>query len=54
VQTEQHIQQQKNTEYSQLLLEQSTWSSSARIEQIATTQLQMERPAVKNVVLINL
>jgi cell division protein FtsL len=54
VQTEQYVQQQSNTEYSQLLLEESTWSSQARIEQIATNQLQMQRPLVKNIVLINL
>jgi cell division protein FtsL len=53
VQNEQHTQQKQNTQYSQLLLEQSTWSNQSRIEQIATNQLQMQIPAVKSIVLIN-
>jgi cell division protein FtsL len=53
VQTEQNIQQKQNVQYSQLLLEQGTWSSQSRIEQIATNQLQMQIPEVKSIVLIN-
>jgi cell division protein FtsL len=52
VQDEQAKQQQSKAEYSQLLLEQGTWSTQARIEQMATTKLQMQMPAVKSIVLI--
>lgn len=53
LQNEKNGQQQLQTDYSQLLREHSALSIQARIEQIATTQLQMQTPAIKNIVLIN-
>jgi cell division protein FtsL len=43
----QQLRQQRdslNVEWGQLLLEQSTWSTHARIEQMATQKLDMELP----------
>ncbi|HEX6549161.1 MAG TPA: cell division protein FtsL [Gammaproteobacteria bacterium] len=43
----QQLRQQRdalNVEWGQLLLEQSTWSTHARIEQMATQKLDMEIP----------
>lgn len=43
----QQLRQQRdalNAEWSQLLLEQSTWSTHARIEQMATQKLDMKVP----------
>ncbi|MDE2090569.1 MAG: cell division protein FtsL [Gammaproteobacteria bacterium] len=43
----QQLRQQRdqiNIEWGQLLLEQSTWSTHARIEQMATQKLDMEMP----------
>ncbi|HET7396091.1 MAG TPA: cell division protein FtsL [Gammaproteobacteria bacterium] len=43
----QQLRQQRdalNVEWGQLLLEQSTWSTHARIEQMATQKLDMESP----------
>jgi cell division protein FtsL len=43
----QQLRQQRdglNVEWSQLLLEQSTWSTHARIEQMATQKLDMKVP----------
>jgi len=39
-------------EWSQLLLEQSAWSSQARVEQIARNQLNMVMPAKSSVIVI--
>ncbi|MBL4647493.1 MAG: cell division protein FtsL [Gammaproteobacteria bacterium] len=51
-----HSQQQQTdnlqTTWSQLLLEQSTWSRQARIQRIANQQLNMFLPSAKNVVII--
>ncbi|MGH8277971.1 MAG: cell division protein FtsL [Gammaproteobacteria bacterium] len=41
-----------NAEWSQLLLEQSTWSTHARIEQLATGELHMHMPAHPKLVLV--
>ncbi len=49
------LQQQRDSlqvEWSQLLLEQSTWATQARIQQIAQNNLQMITPAAKEVVII--
>ena len=40
------------TEYGQLLLEQSTWATQARIEKIATTKLNMQIPLQQKIVLV--
>lgn len=43
----QQLRQQRdglNVEWSQLLLEQSTWSTHARVEQMATQKLDMKVP----------
>ncbi len=51
----QQLQQQRdqiNVEWGQLLLEQSTWSTHARIEQIATQKLNMEMPAHPEIVVV--
>lgn len=39
-------------QYSQLLLEKSTWASSLHVEEIATQQLRMITPPPKSVVII--
>ncbi len=41
-----------HVEWSQLLLEQSTWSTHARVEQIAEDKLHMMIPKAKDVVII--
>lgn len=48
IQQEQH--QQLQTEWGQLLLEQSTWARQTRIEKVATQQLQMSAP--QNIVMV--
>ncbi len=53
LQNEQMTQDALQTEYGQLLLEQSTWSTQARVQQIAENQLQMQVPDARNVVLIS-
>jgi cell division protein FtsL len=40
-------------EYGQLQLEQSTWAMHSRIEQIASTQLQMQVPDAKHVQVVS-
>ena len=40
-------------EWSQLLLEQGTWASDARIEKMARTQLQMILPEPNQVVILS-
>lgn len=47
---------QMNVEWGQLQLEQSTWSMPARVEKVATQQLQMQLPKagqIKSVHVIN-
>lgn len=51
----QQLRQQRdqlNVEWSQLLLEQGTWSTHARIEQLATGELDMQMPAHPQLVLV--
>lgn len=51
----QQLRQQRdqlNVEWSQLLLEQSTWSTHARVEQLATGELDMQMPAHPRLVLV--
>jgi cell division protein FtsL len=51
----QQLRQQRdalNVEWGQLLLEQSTWSTHARIEQMATQKLDMETPEHVEIVVI--
>lgn len=52
----QQLRQQRdqlNVEWGQLLLEQSTWSTHARIEQMATQQLDMQLPAHPKIVVVH-
>lgn len=52
----QQLRQQRdqlNIEWGQLLLEQSTWSTHARIEQMATQQLDMQLPAHPKIVVVH-
>jgi cell division protein FtsL len=44
---------QIDQEYGQLQLEQSTWAMHSRIEQIASTQLQMQVPDAKHVQVVS-
>ena len=39
-----HERDELNIEWGQLQIEQSTWATHARIEQVATEQLSLERP----------
>lgn len=48
-----HQRDQLNVEWGQLLLEQSTWSTHARIEQLATGKLDMQMPAHTKLVLVH-
>jgi cell division protein FtsL len=43
---------QMQTEWGKLLLEQSTWSMQARIEQIAATKLDMVLPSAQSIVMV--
>lgn len=52
----QHLQNQRNelqTEWGQLLLEQSTWGSFNRVERLASKQLNMHVPEPQQVVMIS-
>lgn len=48
----QHVQQRDEVEWSKLLLEEGAWSTQARIQNIANTQLNMVVPAAKQIVMI--
>lgn len=48
----QQVQQKDEVEWSKLLLEEGAWSTQARVQNIATTQLNMVMPSMKNVVMI--
>jgi cell division protein FtsL len=48
----QQVQQNDEVEWSKLLLEEGAWSTQARIQNIASTQLNMVMPAMKNIVMI--
>lgn len=41
-----------NIEWGQLQIEQSTWATHGRIEQIATDELKLTRPAVEDIYVI--
>lgn len=43
---------QMQTQWGKLLLEQSAWSMQARVEHIASTQLNMVVPAAKSIVMV--
>jgi cell division protein FtsL len=52
----QQLRQQRdqlNVEWGQLLLEQSTWSTHARVEQMATQQLDMQMPTHAQIVVVH-
>ncbi len=52
----QQLRQQRdqiNVEWGQLLLEQSTWSTPARIEQVATRRLDMVMPQHVEIVVVH-
>lgn len=52
----QHLQNQRNelqTEWGQLLLEQSTWGSFNRVERLASKKLDMHVPDPQQVVMIS-
>ena len=44
---------QQNVEWGRLLLEQSTWSTHARVEQMATQQLGMQLPVHPRIVVVH-
>ena len=51
----QNLQDQQNqlyVDWGKLLLEQSTWSTQARVQKIATERLNMEAPQDKQVVVV--
>ena len=48
----QQVQQQDEVEWSKLLLEEGAWSTQARIQNIASTQLNMMMPEAKQIVMI--
>ncbi len=41
-----------NIEWGQLQIEQSTWATHARIEQVATSRLKLSRPATQQIFVI--
>jgi len=45
-------QNQMQTQWGKLLLEQSTWAMQARIERIATTKLGMQVPNSKSIIMV--
>jgi cell division protein FtsL len=48
----QQVQQHDEVEWSKLLLEEGAWSTQSRVQNVATTQLNMIMPAMKNIVMI--
>lgn len=48
----QQVQEHDEVEWSKLLLEEGAWSTQARIQNLASTQLGMVMPAMKNIILI--
>lgn len=48
----QQVQQHNEIETSKLLLEKGAWSTQSRIQEIASTQLDMQAPSEKNIVMI--
>ena len=51
-QNAQQTEQNYTVQYSKLLLEQSAWSTQARVQRIAQTKLNMIVPSAKNVVMV--
>jgi cell division protein FtsL len=47
-----HERDQLNIEWGQLQIEQSTWATHARIEQVATDDLSLVRPAASEIYVI--
>ncbi len=47
-----HLNQQAQVEWGKLLLEQSTWTAEASVQQIATNRLQMIVPTAKDVIVL--
>ena len=47
-----HQRDDLNIEWGQLQIEQSTWATHARIEQVATEQLSLERPQSEEIFVI--
>jgi len=50
----QQVQQQGEIETSKLLLEKGAWSTQSRIQAIASSQLGMETPPMKHIVMIEM
>lgn len=50
----QHVQQRDEIEWSKLLLEEGAWSTQARVQYLASTQLNMITPAMKDIVMIEI
>ena len=53
LQQQQDLAKQYEVEWGQLQLEQSTWAMHARIEQIATSQLQMHVPDAAHIQIVS-
>ena len=51
---QQDLSKKYDTEYGQLQLEQSTWAMHSRIEELATTKLNMQVPDAKRIQVISL
>src|SRR5277367_2304286 len=51
-QTMAHMNQQAQIEWGKLLLEQSTWTAQASVQQIASERLQMVIPTAKDIILL--
>ena len=54
LETEQAAGRKLATEFSQLQLEQGTWATHARVEQVATKRLGMRQPDGTNTVVVRL
>ncbi|MCW5590013.1 MAG: cell division protein FtsL [Legionellales bacterium] len=52
LQTEQQLHDQLQVRWGQLLLEQSTWATQARVQKIATEELHMIAPTSNNIVIV--
>lgn len=48
----QQVQEHDEVEWSKLLLEEGAWSTQARIQNLASTRLDMVMPTMKNIVMI--
>lgn len=48
----QQVQLHDEMEWSKLLLEEGAWSTQARVQNIATTKLDMVMPEMKNIIMI--